>query len=101
MRGFWRRRIAGPLLALLGQGLSPEGIALSLSVGVAVGLFPVIGLTTLLGLALGAALRLNLPAVQLANWLSYPLQLVLILPFVRWGERLLGASPCHSRSRGS
>jgi len=93
MRGFWRRRIAGPLRALLRQGLSPEGIALSLSVGVAVGLFPVIGLTTIPGLALGAALRLNLPAVQLANWLSYPLQLMLILPFVRWGERLLGASP--------
>jgi hypothetical protein len=93
MRGFWRRRVAGPLLAQLRQGLSPEGLALSLSVGVAVGLFPVIGLTTLLGLALGAALRLNLPALQLANWLSYPLQLVLVLPFVRWGERLLGVSP--------
>ena len=93
MRAFWRRRIAEPMMALLRQGLTPEGIALSVAVGAAAGLFPIIGLTTILGLAFGALFRLNLPAVQLANWLIYPLQLVLILPFVRWGERLVGAVP--------
>jgi hypothetical protein len=93
MRAFWRRRIAEPVMALLRQGLTPEGIALSVAVGAAAGLFPIIGLTTILALALGALFRLNLPAVQLANWLIYPLQIVLILPFVRWGERLVGAVP--------
>jgi uncharacterized protein (DUF2062 family) len=93
MRAFWRRRVAEPLMALLKQGLTPQGIALSLAVGFAVGLFPIIGVTSLLGLAFGALFRLNLPAIQLANWLIYPLQLVLILPFVRWGERLVGAVP--------
>ena len=70
---FWSRRVLGPVLGLLRQGLSPEGIALSLAFGLAAGIFPVIGATTLLGLAIGPLLRLNQPALQLASWLAYPL----------------------------
>lgn len=80
-------------MRLLRQGLTPQGVALSLAVGAAAGTFPVIGATTLLALGLGALLRLNQPALQLANWLVYPLQLVLILPFVRLGEWMLGVPP--------
>jgi len=93
MRLFWSQRVVAPVTALLRQGLTPEGVALSLAVGVAAGLFPVIGVTTLLGLAGGVALRLNQPALQLANWLAYPLQLAMIIPLVRLGEWLSGASP--------
>jgi uncharacterized protein (DUF2062 family) len=93
VRRFWTRRVVQPVMALLRQGLTPEGIALSLAFGVAVGLFPVIGATTLLGVAFGVALRLNHPALQLANWLAYPLQLVMIVPLVRLGEWVAGAPP--------
>lgn len=93
MRGFLARRVARPVAALLGQGLTPSEIALSLAVGLAVGVFPVAGTTTLLGLAIGVSLRLSQPALQLANWLTYPLQLLLIVPFVRLGEWLAGAGP--------
>jgi uncharacterized protein (DUF2062 family) len=93
MRRFWTQRVAEPVMALLRQGLTPEGLALSLAFGIAAGLFPVIGATTILGLLFGTVLRLNLPALQLANWLAYPLQLALILPLVRLGEWLAGAPP--------
>jgi uncharacterized protein (DUF2062 family) len=93
MRSFWSQRVVAPVKALLRQGLTPEGVALSLAFGVAAGLFPVIGATTLLGLAVGVALRLNQPALQLANWLAYPLQLAMIVPLVRLGEWLSGAPP--------
>jgi uncharacterized protein (DUF2062 family) len=53
----------------------------------------VIGATTLLGFAVGTAFRLNHPALQLANWLAYPLQLLMIIPLVRLGEWLAGAPP--------
>jgi hypothetical protein len=33
-------------------------------------------------------LRLNVPVIQAANWAAAPLQLVLIVPFVRLGERI-------------
>ena len=93
MRRYWKERVADPLKALLRQGLTAEGLALSLACGVAAGLFPVIGATTVLGLGVGAILRLNLPALQLANWLAYPLQLVMIVPLVRLGEWMAGVPP--------
>ncbi|MFM7706972.1 MAG: DUF2062 domain-containing protein, partial [Gammaproteobacteria bacterium] len=37
--------------------------------------------------------RLNLAAIQLVNYLIYPLQLLLIIPFVRLGEAVTGAAP--------
>ena len=86
--GWWRRRVAQPVADLLKQGVTPERIALSIAVGVAVGAFPVLGATTLLCAALAIVFRLNLVAVQLANWLSYPLQIALLLPLYRLGESL-------------
>ena len=76
---------------LLEQGLTPERLALSLAVGLVLGLFPVVGVTTLLCVAAGFVFRLNHLALQLANHLAYPLQLPLVLAFVRLGERLVGA----------
>jgi uncharacterized protein (DUF2062 family) len=90
-RGFWRRRVLDPLVDLLAQGLTPERLALSLAVGLVLGLFPIVGVTTLLCVAAGFAFRLNHLALQLANHLAYPLQLPLVLAFVRLGERLVGA----------
>lgn len=89
--GFWRRRLGDPLVSLLAQGLTPERLALSLAAGLVLGLFPIVGATTLLCLAAGFAFRLNHVALQLANHLAYPLQVPLILAFVRLGERLVGA----------
>jgi uncharacterized protein (DUF2062 family) len=80
-----------PILDLLRQGLTPEKIALSLAAGVTLGVFPVIGSTTLLCALAAYALGLNLPAIQLVNYLVYPLQIALLLPFLRAGEWLFGA----------
>ena len=90
-RGFWRRRVVDPLVDLLAQGLTPDRLALSLAVGFVLGLFPIVGVTTLLCLAAGFAFRMNHLALQLANHLAYPLQVPLVLAFVRLGERLVGA----------
>jgi uncharacterized protein (DUF2062 family) len=89
--GFWRRRVRDPLVSLLAQGLTPERLALSLALGLVLGLFPIVGATTLLCLAAGLAFRLNHVALQLANHLAYPLQLSLVPAFVWLGERLAGA----------
>lgn len=91
MLAWMRRRVWQPILAQLLQGLSPERLAASLSVGIACSVFPVLGATTLLAAGVAALGRLNHPVVQLANYLAYPLQLILLLPFIRLGERLFGA----------
>jgi len=89
---FFRRRVLGPVLDLLRQGITPEKVALSIAFGVVLGVLPALGWTTLLCLIAAACLRLNLPAMQLVNLLVYPLQLLLLVPFLRAGE-LLFRSP--------
>ena len=73
----------------MSQGISPQRLAVTLSLGFAIGCIPVVGIPTLLCSALALALRLNLPAIQAANYVAMPLQLLLIVPFVRLGGRLL------------
>ena len=89
--GFFRRVIARPIVELLRQGVTPEKIALSIALGLALGVFPVLGTTTALCALVAFVWRLNLPAIQLVNYFVYPLQIVLILPFFRAGEKLFGA----------
>ena len=93
MRDFFRRRLLDPILALLTQGITPEKIALSIAIGAIVGIFPVLGTTTVLCTAVGAALRLNLVAIHTVHYVMTPVQILLIIPFVRVGEHLVGAAP--------
>jgi len=68
--------------------ISPQRLALTLALGFAIGCIPVLGVTTALCIVAAFALRLNFPIIQAANWLAAPLQLLLIVPFVRLGGRL-------------
>lgn len=93
----------------LRQGISPQRLALTLALGFAIGCIPMFGLSTALCAVLALGLRLNLPAIQAANYAALPLQIVLLAPFVRlggwlfsWGPRpgagvgaLIRLSPAH------
>jgi uncharacterized protein (DUF2062 family) len=89
--GFFTRRLVRPLLDLFRQGVTPEKIALSVALGVILGVFPVLGLTTALCALTVFAWQLNSPAIQIVNYFVYPLQLALLIPFFRLGERLFRA----------
>lgn len=83
------RRAVNTIVQLLRQGVTPEKIALAIALSAAIGVFPVLG-TTMLLTAAAAALELNLVAMQLVGWLVYPVQLALLVPFMRLGSRLFG-----------
>src|ERR1700691_5668804 len=77
----------------LRQGISPRRLALTLALGFAIGCIPVVGIPTLVCAALAMTLRLNLPAIQAANYAAMPFQLLLIVPFVRLGGWLTASRP--------
>jgi uncharacterized protein (DUF2062 family) len=79
----------------LSRGITPRRLAVTLALGFALGCFPILGVPTLLCAALAVMLRLNLPAIQAANYAAMPLQLALIVPFVRLGRWLLPAHFAH------
>lgn len=77
---------------LLTQGISPDRLALTIALGIVLGLFPIIGFTSVLCAAAAMALRLNLPAIQAVNYFMYPLQIMMVLPFIRAGEFIFRAN---------
>lgn len=85
------RRLVQPLLDLLKQGVTPEKLALSIALGAVFGIFPALGWTTALCALIAFAWRLNLPAIQIVNYFMYPVQIALLLPFFRLGEKLFRA----------
>jgi uncharacterized protein (DUF2062 family) len=85
--------VANPIRAQLSQGCAPEKIALAIAVGTTLGVFPVIGLSTALCTVVAFWFRLNQPVIQLVNYALYPLQIALLIGFVRFGEHLFGAAP--------
>lgn len=93
MLAFLQRRLFAPIATLLSQGIGPRQLALSLAIGLVVGVFPVLGTTMVLCTIAALALRLNLVAIHAVHFAATPLQLALIIPFVRVGERLVGADP--------
>lgn len=84
----------------LRQGISPRRLALTLALGFAIGCIPVLGVPTLICCVLALALRLNLPAIQAANYAMLPLQLLLIVPFARLGNWLFAGNHQHALVAG-
>ena len=80
----------------LRQGISPRRLALTLALGFTIGCFPVVGIPTAICALIALALRLNQPAIQAANYVVMPLQLLLVVPFVRLGGWLLDSGPYHA-----
>ena len=95
MKEFWRRRILDPVVALLRQGVTPEKIALGMALGITLGVTPMLGSTTILCMTAAFLLRLNPAAIQLVNFVMYPAQIALLIPFIRAGESVFGAVDSH------
>ena len=90
-RNWLRRKLWAPVQAQLRQGLSAEGLAWSLSLALGCATCPVIGATTGLCIVAGAAFKLNHPVMQVVNYVSYPIQIALLVPFWRLGEWIFRA----------
>jgi uncharacterized protein (DUF2062 family) len=81
-----------PILALLRMGATPRSLAWSVAAGLMIGINPVVGSTTLICLAVSFRFRLNVIATQIANHAMFPLELALVVPFIRLGSRVFGTA---------
>lgn len=78
---------------LMRQGMAPRELALCFALGATVCVCPILGVATPLLTVLALSLRLNLPLIQLINYLGTPVQWALIIPFIRLGEWLCRQPP--------
>ena len=84
----FQKRVIAPVIHLLRVGACPHRLAWSLAIGVAIGINPLLGSTTVFCLAVAFVLRLNLVASQITNHLVYPLQLAMFFVFLNLGDRV-------------
>ncbi len=86
-------KITDPLLKQLKQGVNPAKLAQSVAFGMVLGTLPVIGATTSLCVIAAAIFKLNHVAIQTINYVAYPIQFALLIPYFRMGEWIFGAEP--------
>lgn len=90
---FSKQHVVNSLMQALKQGITPQKLAVTCALGATIGIFPVWGTTTWICLALSIVFRLNLLVIQLVNYLFFPLQLLLIIPFISAGSFVFGLEP--------
>jgi uncharacterized protein (DUF2062 family) len=90
IQGFFKRYVSSPIISFLRHGLTPQILALSMASGIIIGTFPLVGTTTAICTMAAILFRMNLLVTQLGNWLVYPIQLLLVVPFIMLGQYLFG-----------
>ncbi|KAI4324056.1 hypothetical protein L6164_023622 [Bauhinia variegata] len=89
---WFQKKVTDPLLQILRRGAEPKQLAFSAALGITLGLFPICGVTVFL---CGMAIALlgsfcHAPTVMLANFIATPIELSLVVPFLRFGELISG-----------
>lgn len=86
------KRVITPLTNYLRQGMEPRAMAIAFLMGASLGLIPFPAIATIICTVLALLFRFNLGVVQLGNYAMYPFQLLLMLPLMDLGNRLLGGA---------
>ncbi|XP_004506459.1 uncharacterized protein [Cicer arietinum] len=90
---WFQHKFTDPLLLVLRGGADPKLLSFSAALGITFGVFPICGVTVFLcGIAiplLGSFV--NAPILLLANFIATPIELSLIISFLRLGEVICGA----------
>ena len=89
-QAWWHRWFVAPLKSQLTQGISVDRLAWSISLGVVLGVFPILGSTTAVCLLAAWGLHLNHVAMQVSKEAVYPVHLLMIPVFIHLGERMAG-----------
>jgi uncharacterized protein (DUF2062 family) len=92
-KSFLHGKLVAPIILQLKQGITPHKLALSLATGFVLGCIPIIGPITPLCVFVAFLFRLNHVAIQVANYAAYPLQIAMLIPFYRMGEKIFGIPP--------
>lgn len=90
---WWRRFVVEPVVGQLRQGISPDKLGWSIGAGVAIGVFPVWGTRAWICLLVGWLFKLNQPVLHGFKSLFYPVQMLLIIPFIQMGQWIYGKDP--------
>jgi uncharacterized protein (DUF2062 family) len=82
------RKLLLPIKKSLIKGTSVEKLSVSLALGLIIGLIPLYGFTTLIVAIAALILRQNFIVMQVTHFIVQPLQLLMLIPFLKIGDSL-------------
>lgn len=80
------RAIKLKTVALFKQGLTPIQLTQSILVSALISIIPILGVSTFLLTVLSIKRKLNLPIMIAISYIFWPIQLLMIIPFINIGE---------------
>ena len=86
VKRYIKLRLLFPFIKYVRKGICPKELALTITLGLTLGVIPFMGVNTLILIVLAIIFRLNHVIVQLVNYSVFPLQLILYLPFLKLGQ---------------
>lgn len=81
--------------SLFQQGLTPKQLCKSIIVSVLLSVIPILGVSTFLITVVSLKYKLNLPIMVALSYLMWPVQILLILPFISAGEFIFSIPSSH------
>ena len=81
--------------ALLKQGLTPKQLSQSIIVSGLISIIPILGVSTFMITVFSLKRKLNLPLMISLSYLMWPVQILLIIPFIRVGEFIFSVPRHH------
>lgn len=90
---WWKRWFINPVLKQLTRGISADKLAWTIAIGCALGIFPIMGTTSVVCFFAASYWRLNQPVIQVVCHSLWAAHLALILPFIKLGQWIHRADP--------
>ncbi len=89
------RALKSKTVALFKQGLTPIELTQSILVAALFSIIPILGVTTILLTGFSLKRKLNLPIMIAISYLAWPLQILMIIPFINIGEYIFSVPQSH------
>lgn len=80
------RALKSKTVVLFKQGLTPIQLTQSILVSALISIIPILGVSTFLLTVLSIKRKLNLPIMIAISYILWPIQLLMIIPFINIGE---------------
>lgn len=89
---YFKKAVVRPVLNQLRLGITPTKLALSISLGVICGLFPIPGTTALLCILAALVFKLNQVIINVINLILTPINVLMIPVFYKLGHELVNST---------
>lgn len=88
-------KVKSKTTALFKQGLTPKELSQSIIVSGLISTIPILGVSTFLITTVSLKRKMNLPIMIALSYLMWPVQILMIIPFIRVGQFIFSVPSNH------